>query len=93
MLIEVILPNSFFSDLAMQKPKSLFLEAADLDDLYAVFQNKYPSLVNKMWDEEGNIRKNVILVVNDHLINKNEYDILKFPDHTTLEIMTQFAGG
>ncbi len=95
MYLEIILPHLFFADLEIpeQKNGSLFVKATNLDELKQQFDEKYPQLVEKIWTDQGEIKKDIMLVVNNNLINKSEYDILKFPDHTTLEIMTQFAGG
>ena len=95
MYLEVKLPDVFISNLEIRGMKngSIFMNASNLEELHTEFRNKYPALLNKIWNEQGEIRKNLLLVVNDNLINKIEYNILKFPDHTKLEIMTQFAGG
>lgn len=96
MKIEVVLPKLFFSDLAkteMPANGHLFFDASDLKELHKEFIKKYPALVNRLWDEKENIRKDIIIVVNDNLIKKNEYEILSFPNQALVEIMTQFAGG
>lgn len=96
MSIEIKLPTLFLSDVAdlrIASDGSFFLEASNLQELYNAFMATYPILGKKIWNEKGMIRKDIIIIVNDNLINKDDYERLAFPKKTLLEVMTQFAGG
>lgn len=95
MKIEVILPYLFYNDqqISDMSNGSIFLNAGNLEELHKEILEKYPQLVQKIWDDKGEIHKNIMLIVNNNFINKNEYPLLSFPQNSVVEIMTQFAGG
>ncbi|MEU0602889.1 MoaD/ThiS family protein [Streptomyces sp. NPDC006393] len=95
-MLTITLPN-FISDLLSSEegPKSSKVEipAGDLAQLHAYFSERHPNAAAKMFEADGTVRKNVILVVNDELLSRSEYAAATFEDGDELSLMVQFAGG
>lgn len=52
-----------------------------------------PYTVSDWIDAENNIKKNIIFVHNNNILNKTKLNEAKFIEGDTLEILSQFAGG
>ena len=90
------LPN-FISDLVAKNgtPKSsrLSVPATSIADLHAFFSTRHPEASARIFDTDGSVRKNIILVVNDELVHNSQYSQITFDDGDELALLIQFAGG
>jgi hypothetical protein len=95
MIIEILLPQSFYASTGNEgfPQTKITANASNLHELNDYCQVHYPEIAHFIWDEDKKVKKNMIIVINDALINKSDYDKLTFTDNALIEIMTQFAGG
>lgn len=96
MQLEVVLPE-FVRELAVPPgaPRSgpLSVSARDMDELRTVFQSDYPLAAERLWDDEGRMRRNVIVVRNDELLPHRSCDSTTFTSGDQVVFLMQFAGG
>ena len=52
-----------------------------------------PCAFKKVFDENGQLYRNIIIVRNDQLINKSHIGLITSEDNDEIEILIQFAGG
>jgi sulfur carrier protein ThiS len=69
------------------------LTAAGLAQLRVVLASSHESVAAKLWDENGAVRRNVLLVRNGEVVPRTGYDTLMFDDRDEIEFLVQFAGG
>jgi molybdopterin converting factor small subunit len=97
MNLQVILPD-FIADLLPSDAETrgcgkVEADAENLAGLHESFQSRFPEIAEKLWDGDGQVRKNVILVLNDELLQRSDYDSTAFRNGDELNIILQFAGG
>lgn len=88
--MQVILPQILVED---KKEEKVEVQCIDINGLYVEIKNKCPKYVNSIFNEEGIVRKNVILVINGKVMKKKEYESIIFSEESLLEILLQLAGG
>ncbi|MFJ4439514.1 MoaD/ThiS family protein [Streptomyces sp. NPDC088923] len=95
-MLKITLPN-FISDLLSAeqggKSSTVRIPAEKLADVHAYFAERHPNASAKMFETDGSVRKNVILVLNDELLSRSEYSATAFNDGDELSLLVQFAGG
>ncbi|MCX4852725.1 MoaD/ThiS family protein [Streptomyces canus] len=69
------------------------LSVADLGQLRTVLSSSHSPTAAQLWDENGTVRRNVIVVRNGELVPRAEYGALSFDDGDEIEFLLQFAGG
>lgn len=92
-MIRVKLPYFILSDINAKEEEDVYVEAKNINDLYEVFETKYPEVLKKIFNEDRKIRNNVVLALNERIIKKSDYDNVKFKENQTLEILMQLSGG
>ena len=92
-MIKVKLPYFILSDINAEEDEDIYVEAKNINDLYEVFETKYPEVTKKIFNEGKGVKNNVILALDESIIKKSNYDNVKFEDNQTLEILMQLSGG
>ena len=96
MEVQITLPD-FIRDLATPwgaaKSSALRVTASDMHELYDVFRNDYPAAAQRLWDEDGRMRRNVVVVRNDELLPHRACEGTSFSSGDRIEFIMQFAGG
>lgn len=93
----LVLP-SFLQDLVHISDRSpsrheIDVEAACLDSLRDALRHAQPEIANRCWAETGELRRDMVLVLNEELVPKSSHDDIKMQPSDTLRILMQFAGG
>lgn len=88
--LKVILPQ-FLSHLVNER-KEIDVAADTMKELQDFFQASYSAFSEKIWDVEGRVKRNVLFVLNDELINMDS-PCIEFDSGDELSIILQFAGG
>lgn len=91
MNINLILP--YFISSILEENEEIELKAKNFDELYKVLQKKHFKCAHYIFDENQKIKNNIIVIVNDTIINKNNYESCLFENNSRIEILSQFAGG
>ncbi|MEU8421322.1 MoaD/ThiS family protein [Micromonospora sp. NPDC048835] len=95
-MLTLTLPN-FISDLVAKngttKSSKLRVPATSVADLHTYFTTCHPAAVSRIFEADGSVRKNIILVVNDELVHNSQYSQITFDDGDELALLIQFAGG
>jgi sulfur carrier protein ThiS len=95
-MLKLTLPN-FISDLIVNtgttKANKLNVPATTVADLHTYFTTCHPAAGSRIFETDGSVRRNVILVVNDELIHNSQYSQITFDDGDELSLLIQFAGG
>jgi sulfur carrier protein ThiS len=92
-LIRDLVGPSVNGDGAATAPSALRLAVRDMDELCAVFRSRYPAAAARLWDEQGRMRRNVVVVRNDELLSHGRCDSAAFSSGDRIEFIMQFAGG
>ena len=96
MSVVVTLPG-FISDLVKtenaERRGRLTVDAASMGELHRYFVTNHAPAAERLWDDQGRLRKNVILVHNDEPVYREDYDRLAFGNGDELCLLMQFAGG
>ena len=69
------------------------MTARDMDELRTVFRSDYPLAAERLWDDDGRMRRNVIVVRNDELLPHRSCDSTTFTSGDQVVFLIQFAGG
>ena len=88
MSVTLVLPRSL-QEVASDK---IMTNAQTMNELLE-FLKENLKLSQKLLDENGGLKRNILLILNDAIVPKEQHDELKFSENSTLEIMFQFAGG
>lgn len=81
------------SEYIFEGQNELSMQCRNLQEMYEEIQKIDSSIAEKLFDESGKIKRNIILVMNDKIVNKSTYSEVEFLDNTVLEVFFQFAGG
>ncbi len=90
MKLKVVLPDMLVTDINNCEVE---VDSSNLQELCDELNKKCSNCVDKIFDENKNVRKNIILVLNKKIIRKSQYKDLKFNEYGVLEILLQLAGG
>lgn len=88
--LRVLVPQ-FLSHLVDEK-QEVDVEVDTMNELKDFFRTSYTEFSERIWNEEGNLKRNVLLVLNDELI-KVDSQHTEFVSGDELSIILQFAGG
>lgn len=90
-MITVILPQ-FLTSLAKNQ-QELRVEATNFAEFKNYLDSSFPTLKEKLWEADGNAKRNVLFVLNDNLVKFEDYEATQFKQDDELNIILQFAGG
>lgn len=93
----VVLP-SFLRGLAKASSEGssrseIDVEASCLDSLRDALRHAEPEIADRCWAGTGEIRRDMVLVLNEELVPKSSYGRLRLETTDELRILMQFAGG
>jgi sulfur carrier protein ThiS len=90
------LPAFVVDDLTPRPEKGgskLRIEGVCLKDVFQFLRTQHPRAVGRIFTDDGDVRKNVIVVVNDELVPRSDVSKLMLADLDELALIMQFAGG
>ncbi len=83
-----------FKDITGKTREFLELDDNTLIDLNLKIFNKYIPIKNLIWDDEiKSLKRNVSIVINDHMVNDKNAGKLKLKDGDKVAFLLPFAGG
>ena len=83
-----------FKDITGKTREFLELDDNTLIDLNSKIFNKYIPIKNLIWDDEiKSLKRNVSIVINDHIVNDKNAGKLKLKDGDKVAFLLPFAGG
>ena len=83
-----------FKDITGKTREFLELDDNTLIDLNSKIFNKYIPIKNLIWDDEiKSLKRNVSIVINDHMVNDKNAGKLKLKDGDKVALLLPFAGG
>jgi sulfur carrier protein ThiS len=92
----VALPEFVLDTLSVRpegKGRTLYVPAVSLSELVRYFRSQHPRAAERIFTDSGELRKNVIVVLNDELVPRGELPEVAFSDTDEIALMMQFAGG
>lgn len=72
---------------------STTLNASTLAELLATLKRQHPLLVPLIWDEQGTLRKHVLIFLNDTATKWMETDDVPLKDGDTVAVVQAVSGG
>lgn len=72
---------------------SISIQADDMGSVRQHFVRDFPAALPELFDESGELKRNVLVVHNDELIPRERVAEVKFAEDDTLTLLLQFAGG